>query len=137
MQWTKIFNPDKFLERMIQIGELSKEEFNSLPYHAMVSMLCHNACAWMSAQNLDESLREKLHLVTGSYKHPLFSHLRVNHSWVEFREEGKSPIILDLTLAQFKQDVEKLYVGEKTDSFNEWASASFASPNLIDLIESI
>jgi len=128
MNWLEIFSPEKFIEDMIELGQIEQDEIEREdPYGCMVTKLCHNACGWMYKEVRENypHLLENLYLVTGSYKlGGIFGVLRVDHSWVEYRAENKN-LILDLTFSQFRKTEDKLYISLRDDDFKEWASASF------------
>ncbi len=137
MEWATIFSPDLFIQDMFERGEIEQHELDREdPYGMMVSTLCHNSVAWMYKRVLDDypDLLDCLFLVTGSY---IRGDIRMDHSWVEYREYGKATV-LDLTLSQFRDTDDKLYIGLLTEKFNEYESVSFGDyDGMKDLILSL
>ena len=128
MNWNQIFNPNDFIQKMIELDEIESHEIeNNDPYHYIVGGLCHNSCAWMF-DKVKNNLKicKNLYFVTGSYSmEGIFKGLNHDHSWIEYREEGKETIVIDLTIAQFGKIKDQLYIGKKPIEFNEWEAISF------------
>lgn len=130
MNWLNIFSPDNFISDMIKLGEVKEEEL-SWEYGKMVCTLCHNSVAWMYSHAFKHhpELLENLYVVGGGYG--IRGTVLVPHSWVEYRKEGVVTV-LDLTISQFRDIKDKLYVGEKLKNLIENISFCFADKENIE-----
>ena len=125
MNWKEIFSPELFIEDMLYRGEIEQYEIDeSHPYGQMVSKLCHKSIAWMYKRILEDypELLDNIYLVTGSYSMGgIFSSLRMEHSWLEYRLE-KQVVVIDLTVSQFRKISDELYVGDRSIDYKEYSS---------------
>src|SRR3990172_12878648 len=119
-----IWNPNDFVNAMLELGEITQEELDDkLPHGAIVTNLCHNACVYMckiALKKCDEEMLKHVFIVTGSYAlSGMFEHLRKEHSWMEYRCDKKT-IVFDLTISQFTRNDLKIYIGTKSSRYNEY-----------------
>jgi hypothetical protein len=137
LNWNAIFNPDDFLDDMIKIGEINKEDFeNNEPYGMMVTKLCIFSCNWMyNRVKKYNHILDNLYIVHGSYNVSYDS--KLGHSWVEYRIKDEPPIIIDLTVSQFRdvRQNNRLYISSDKSKYNENFSCSFSDNSIKDFID--
>lgn len=96
----KILDPNKFIEKMVQIDEADKTD----SYTHQVHGNCNNAVAWSLIQLKETFYQFKAIAVVGTYQGK-------DHAWILIDN-----IILDLTIAQFEDDASKLNILQTQDA---------------------
>jgi hypothetical protein len=111
LEW--IFTKEEFVGSMKRHGLIDEDDDSH--FSSQVYSMCNNACIWCVLRLRDYALSEKdaepYHIIVGSY---LEKGGRARpHAWVECRVDDEA-LIIDPSLAQFENDMDDIYIGEKT-----------------------
>ncbi len=118
--------PSEFVSAMCSIDMIEDWEIISdVPYAQKITKLCNNASAFLYLKLMTSDIRSKLYLVSGSYAlGGIFKDIRHEHSWVEYRDDNTA-LMIDLTVCQFRDVSDRIYVGPVLEQVNEWESVNF------------
>lgn len=128
-----IFDPKALLHDMLDRDVL--EEVTGV-YSYDVCTLCHNAATWcvnrLKHYGYPDEILDLFHIVTGSYKvaGPIGSGINVDHSWVELTTPDGVTVI-DMTLPQFRRELEGPYIGPMLEEYNEHERVNFANTHAL------
>jgi hypothetical protein len=90
-------------------------------YELIIESMCHTSCEWATRllnKNLNKDVLKNLYWCVGDYTHEYDNLLMVaEHSWIEYRNKSKI-IIIDLTISQFDNSLDKLHIEYKNSNYS-------------------
>lgn len=106
-------------------------------YQEKVKHLCNNASAFLYLkfiEKLNIQTLNNLEVHTGTFN---YNEKENKHTWIEYVNKGKIYII-DITLCQFDENFEKIYIEEKDERFITEKKINFTNyENIMNFFEKI